>query len=127
MDAVEKVAGYAIGVGVGTLIGVYLDDRLSAGQSLVRVVTQGSDLGLVRYLHDLGWPVTHLEGTGPEGRVTVVLIAVDDSQLSKLTAELEECAPDSFWTVERLKKARASQRHEDWIQVHGRRPLRISG
>src|SRR5918992_11664 len=117
MDAIERVAGYAVGVGVGTLLGVFLDERLSAGQSEVRIVTPGRDLGLVEELHDLGWPVTWSRGHGPLGEVTVAFVAVDDMRLARLTKDLRTLAPDEFWTVERLRSARAVREHNGWMQV----------
>ena len=122
MDEIGRVAGYAGGVGLGTLLGVWLDERLSAGQSELRIVTEGHDLSLVQTLHDQGWPVTWTHGQGPLGPVTVGFVAVDDTKLRRLTAQLEKDVPDAFWTVERLKTARAVKRHQDWIQI--RQPLR---
>ena len=125
MNAIEKVAGYAVGVGIGTLLGVYLDERLSTGQSEVRIVTAGTDLELVNHLHALGWPVTWTSGHGPEGEVTIAFIAVDDARLKELLAELGKRASQEFWTVERLKSARAIRSHEGWVQIgaglHGMR------
>ena len=122
MDAISRVIGYAGGVGLGTLLGVYVDERLSAGQSEVRVVTEGQDLSLVSRLHGDGWPVTWTRGEGPLGPVTVAFVAVDDTRLRRLLKEIEGFAPEAFWTVERLKVARAGKQHQGWTQI--RRPLR---
>lgn len=123
LDALEKVIGYALGVAAGTLLGLYVDDRLSAGQSEVRIVTTGHDRRLVNELRALGWPLTWVEGEGPEGPVTVAFVALDDARLSSLLKELEARGPDTFWTVERLKKARAAKQHQGWLQVGAARPL----
>jgi uncharacterized protein YebE (UPF0316 family) len=117
MHAIERIVAYAVGVAVGTLLGVFLDDRLSAGQSEVRIVTQGHDLTLVRDLHGLGWPVTWTRGQGPLGEVTVAFVAVDDARLPSFLKELRARAPEEFWTVERLRSARAARKHDGWVQV----------
>jgi len=117
MDAIERLAGYAVGVAAGTLLGVFLDERLSAGQSEVRIVTAGRDLRIVRELHDLGWPVTWTRGHGPVGEVTVAFVAVDDTRLSRFLKDLQGRAPEEFWTVERLRSARAVREHEGWTQI----------
>lgn len=114
---VELLLGYAVGVAIGTLAGVALDERLSAGQSEVRVVTEGLDLSHVRALHEEGWPVTWIPGRGPDGEVTVAFIAADDKRLPALVNAIRRSAPDSFWTVERLKSARAGRVHPGWLQV----------
>ena len=114
---VELLLGYAVGVAIGTLVGVALDERLSAGQSEVRVVTEGPDLSHVRALLDEGWPVTWVPGRGPDGNVTVAFVAADDKRLPALVGAIRESAPESFWTVERLKSARAGRVHPGWLQV----------
>jgi len=117
LAAIERLLGYAAGVAIGTLVGVALDERLSAGQSEVRVVTEGRDLTLVRALHEDGWPVTWVPGRGPEGDVTVAFVAADDKRLPTLVKALRESAPQAFWTIERLKQARAGKIHPGWLQV----------
>ena len=122
IDAIERIAGYASGVGLGTLLGVWLDGRIAAGQSEVRIVTGGTEPFLAEELQRLGWPVTWMRGTGPDGDVIVAFVAVDDAKLPKLLKELERRGANAFWTVEDLRHARASSRAE-WIQVGGCVPL----
>ena len=126
LGAVERLAGYAFGVALGTLLGVFLDERLSAGQSEVRVVIEGHDLRLVHALHEDGWPVTWVPGHGPEGDVTVAFIAADDKRLPSLLRAVRRSAPHSFWTVEHLKTARAGRVHPGWHQVGQAKGARLS-
>lgn len=120
IDAVGRIAGYAGGVGLGTMLGLLVDERLSTGQSEVRVVTEGSDKTLVYGLHASGWPVTWSTGSGPFGEVTVAFVAVDDTRLRALLGEIERLCPGAFWTVETLRRARSVPLGNDWIQVgHG--------
>jgi uncharacterized protein YebE (UPF0316 family) len=125
LAAVELLLGYAFGVGLGTLLGVALDERLSAGQSEVRVVTEGPDLTIVHALHEDGWPVTWVPGSGPNGDVIVAFVAADDKRLPALVKTLKELAPKAFWTVERLKQARAGNVHPGWFQVGQLHGLRL--
>lgn len=117
MDAIERVAGYAVGVGTGTWLGLFVDGRLSTGQSEVRIVTPGQDLTLVRELQALGWPVTWTPGHGPLGAVTIAFVAVDDTRLARFLRDLNGRASEEFWTVERLSSARAVREHEGWVQI----------
>lgn len=117
LQAIERLAGYAAGVALGTLLGVFLDERLSSGQSEVRIVSAGDDLSHVRALQDEGWPVTWVRGRGPDGDVTVAFVAVDDQRLPGLVRAIRALAPDAFWTVERLRSAAAGKQHPGWVQV----------
>jgi uncharacterized protein YebE (UPF0316 family) len=125
LKAIEKLLGYAVGVALGTLTGLFLDEKLSAGQSEVRVVTEGHDLTHVGRLQDAGWPVTWVRGRGPTGDVTVAFVAVDDNRLPLLVAGLRELAPEAFWTIERLRSARTGRDHAGWLQVGQRQGLNL--
>lgn len=124
LAAIERLIGYATGVAIGTLVGVVLDERLSSGQSEVRVVTEGRDLSHVRALHEEGLPVTWVPGTGPEGDVTVAFVAVNDNRLQAVVNSLRKSVPDAFWTVEHLKSARVGRMHPRWEHV-GRQTSRL--
>jgi uncharacterized protein YebE (UPF0316 family) len=117
LGAVEKLLGYAVGVAIGTLVGMFLDEHLSAGQSEVRMVTEGSDQSHVFELQAAGWPVTWVSGRGPNGDVTIAFVAVDDKRLTVLVSALKGLRPDAFWTVEHLRTARAGTVQPGWLQV----------
>jgi uncharacterized protein YebE (UPF0316 family) len=117
LTAIEKIAGYALGVAAGTLLGVVVDSRLSAGQSEVRIVSQYGGSEFVHELHALGWPATWTEAKGPAGDVTMAFVAVDDTRVPRLLKDLERVAPRAFWTVERLQTAHAVQLPEGLTQV----------
>ncbi|MFN2525832.1 MAG: DUF5698 domain-containing protein [Actinomycetota bacterium] len=119
LSVLHNLLGYAVGVTAGTLLGVFLDERLSAGQSEVRVVTEGDDRDHIRSLRADGWPVTWVHGEGPNGHVTVAFVAVDDLRLRALVRSLKILTPKAFWTVERLKSARAGTHNPGWVQVGG--------
>ena len=117
VGAMHRLLGYAAGVTIGTLVGMLLDESLSTGQSMVRAVTEGRDLTLVHALQQEGWPVTYVPGGGPNGDVTVAFVAVDDRRVASLVDTLREQAPNGFWTIERLKSARAGTLGSGWLQV----------
>jgi uncharacterized protein YebE (UPF0316 family) len=117
IEALHLLAGYGLGVGLGTFFGLLLDERFSTGQSEVRIVTEGTDLSLVSDLHERGWPVTWTQGSGPFGEVTVAFVAVDNVKVKSLVSVLERFHGKAFWTVEALRKAQASPVGRGWIQV----------
>lgn len=106
LDQPVRVAAYAVGVAVGTFLGIIADERLAGGQSLAHVVVDGREACTQELLHELGWPVTATAGTGVRGPVTVLTVAVDDTALARLRADLDTVVPDGFVTVERLHDIR---------------------
>jgi uncharacterized protein YebE (UPF0316 family) len=107
LDNPARIGGYALGVALGTLLGISADKRMSRGQSDVRLVVEGSGAALLDALRGRGWPATAMAANGLRGPATVVFISVDDQCISSLLDDVQRLAPDAFWTVERLQAAHA--------------------
>jgi uncharacterized protein YebE (UPF0316 family) len=104
LDAPLEIAGYALGVAAGTLLGVVADARFSGGQSAVHVVVDGDGAELARALRTGGWPVTVLPGDGVRGDVAFLVVVVDDRRVPALVGDLQAAAPAAFWSVERVQR-----------------------
>jgi uncharacterized protein YebE (UPF0316 family) len=104
LAAVDKVAGYAIGVAAGTLLGLYASERLSTGQSAIQIIVRGHRPELGRAMHQLGWPATEHQGSGPQGPVTTLLLVVDDTRLAAVLEDTRRLAPDGFVSVHQLRR-----------------------
>ena len=104
LDAPGPVLGYAVGVAAGTLLGLFLDEHVSRGESEVRIVVHGREARLAQVLHGLGWPATSLVAEGPTGPVTVAFVDVDDTRMPDLVSSLQGLVPDAFWTVHQLRR-----------------------
>jgi uncharacterized protein YebE (UPF0316 family) len=121
LDSPGRLVGYGVGVAVGTLVGLVLDERMSGGQSEIRVAANGYQPGLATALHERGWPATCLSADGPSGPVTLVFVAADDARMPSLTDDVRRIAPDAFWTVHRLGKTHATPLPAGFTQVRGPR------
>lgn len=102
LDEPGRIGGYALGVAVGTLLGISADKRMSRGQSNLRVVVEGSAAALLDALRERGWPATAIAASGPNGQSAIAFVTVDNHCLSSVLDEIRRVAPDAFWTVERL-------------------------
>lgn len=115
-----RIIAYGLGVTAGTLVGMVADERLSTGQSLVRLVVDGSGVELATLMRARGWPVTCEVADGVLGVVAVLTVAVDDRVLPRLTGDLDRLAPHAFRTVERLRDVRPTSLPDGMHQPHRR-------
>lgn len=115
-----RIGAYAVGVTVGTLLGMVVDERLSAGRSLVRLVVDGAGVESTAALRSLGWPATRSAGDGVHGEIAVITVAVDDRVLGRLVRDLDRLVPEAFRTVERLRDVRPTSLPVGMHQPHGR-------
>jgi uncharacterized protein YebE (UPF0316 family) len=119
-----RLTGYALGVAAGTLIGLTADDRLSSGQSEVRLVVIGDGAQVIDLLHRAGWPATWTSSMGPDGPATSVFVAVDDRRRNDLLGLIDGLEPAPFVTVERLSETRPGPLPSGYIQLGERRARR---
>jgi uncharacterized protein YebE (UPF0316 family) len=102
LDQPVRLGGYAVGVAVGTLLGITADKHMAQGHSEVRIVVEGPGATLVDDLRASGWASTATLASGEHGPVTLVFIVVDDSCVAALLDDVHRVAPDAFWTVGRI-------------------------
>jgi hypothetical protein len=58
-----------------------------------------------------------MPGNGVRADVTLLFVVVDDARLRQVVKDLEQLAPDAFWTVERLRRVRPVSLPDGCIQV----------
>lgn len=116
-----RILGYAIGVAGGTFLGLFADERLSSGQSEVRLIFPGDGGGPIDRLLRAGWPATWTAGAGPAGSTTTAMIVVDDRDAARLLALVDTLRPVPFVTVERLRTTRPVPLPGGFTQVAGSR------
>lgn len=73
LNQIQNVIAYALGYGLGVIVGMKIEEKLALGYITVNVITKELDLDLPKQLREKGYGVTSwvaggLEGTGPPCR-----------------------------------------------------------
>ena len=106
LDSPAPLAAYAIGVGLGTALGLAIHARITRSHAQVEVVAPDASAHLVDALHGRGWSTTTHTAHGVAGPVLVASITVDDDRLDTLIDDITALAPDAFWTVRPVRAGR---------------------
>jgi len=96
---------YATGFATGTYMGVLLENRLSIGRVIVRIITHLDSDSLVRELSAANFGTTSLPGEGSTGPVKVIFTVIDRASLPRLLALVNQHQPGAFYTVEDVRTA----------------------
>ena len=106
LSSIEMYFGYAAGFGVGTYVGMSIEQRLSIGNLMVRIVSPGNDKSFYDYLIEKGYSATFLEGSGSTGPVSIIFTVIGKKKLKKLIQVIKEFDPKAFYTVEDVRVAK---------------------
>ena len=94
---------YAAGFAAGTYVGMKLEDKLSVGKVVIRIITQRNSDSLIKALKDSHHPITLLNGTGKKGKVKVILSIINKKDLKKITEMIYKHNPNAFYSVEDIR------------------------
>lgn len=118
------IISYAIGVGLGVLLGLVAGDRLTPGTVGVTITTESPELAAT--LWDRGWPVTVQSGRAESGPVTILSVPVDRREEDRLHDEVRSITADAVWTTRDLRVPDPPKpaRRRAWHLRCGREPVR---
>lgn len=97
---------YAAGFGMGTFVGMYIEERIAMGNELLRVITRHPADELVRVLREKGYMVTVVDGEGKDGPVGILFLALKRKVLNDAIELVKLYNPQAFYTVEDMRFVR---------------------
>jgi uncharacterized protein YebE (UPF0316 family) len=106
LNSVWHVLGYASGFATGTIVGLWIEERLAIGIATMRIITQHIGAGLASALRELGCGVTEFSAAGREGPVEVVFTVVPRRKIPAVMAEVDRWDPEAFITIEEPREIR---------------------
>ncbi len=87
---------YAIGFGLGILIGGFIERKLAIGYNMIQVHTQEFPAELIQVIRDNGFGVTHYQGQGRDGIRYRLDVLAARTRMKVLRNLVEEYEPKAF-------------------------------
>jgi uncharacterized protein YebE (UPF0316 family) len=106
LDNWVNITAYSLGFGIGSLVGMAIDERMAVGYSHLRVISPGRGALLAEQLRDQGFAVTEFAGRGRDGTVTMLSVSVKRKDNKKVRALVEDLDENAFITAEDLTPVR---------------------
>jgi uncharacterized protein YebE (UPF0316 family) len=104
------VLGYAGGFAAGTLVGLWVEEKLAFGLATIRIISSRAGLEMADALRDLGFGVTEFIGHGRRGPVAVVYTVARRSEVQRIIQLVDGRDPMAFITVEEPRAI-----HRGWL------------
>jgi uncharacterized protein YebE (UPF0316 family) len=94
---------YASGFALGNLLGIVLEEKLSIGLVLVRIITKHDAEKLVDCLKEEKYGVTVHDAEGLSGKVKIIFAVIKRKDLKETLDRIERVHPHAFYTVEDVR------------------------
>lgn len=96
LDRIENLIAYAIGYGIGVLVGMKIEEKLALGYITVNVITKEYEPDIPNRLRDLGYGVTNWVAYGREGERLMMEILTHRKYERKLYQQVKDLDSSAF-------------------------------
>jgi uncharacterized protein YebE (UPF0316 family) len=97
---------YAAGFATGSYIGLIIEEKLSIGNVIVRVILPSEDPVLIDAFRQENFGVTLIDGEGRNGKVKIVFVVLNRTNLARFLNVLNEKNPNAFYSIEDVKQVK---------------------
>lgn len=97
---------YGAGFAMGNFIGITLEERLSIGTSIIRVILSSESPELIKALKVHNFGLTILDAEGAKGKVKIIFSIIRRKEIPTFLHTLHVYHPTAFYTIEDVKTAK---------------------
>ena len=94
---------YPAGFAAGNVVGLMIENRLSLGKVIVRIITHLEAEELVSALRLAGYGLTVLDANGASGPVKLIFTVMERSDIPKVVETIKKYNPSTFYSVEDVR------------------------
>lgn len=94
---------YAGGFGMGTYVGMLIEDKLAMGVCAIRIITRQDTSEMAEQLQASGCGVTIVDAEGATGKVKIIFTIVKRKEASKVIEIIKKFNPNAFFSIEEIR------------------------
>jgi uncharacterized protein YebE (UPF0316 family) len=101
---IANFLAFALGFAMGTYVGLVIEEKLSIGMVILRIVTTDeSNEEIVAFMQSENYGVTTLDATGSRGSVKMILSLVNRTDVPRITQHIQATNPHAFFSIEDVR------------------------
>lgn len=108
LDNIYCYIAFAGGFAMGNFFGIYLEQKISIGVVLVRVILKQYETALGENLKAAGYGFTLMDAVGREGSVKLMFSTIHRRNLKKYIKIVHNIRPNAFYTVEDVRQVKGN-------------------
>jgi uncharacterized protein YebE (UPF0316 family) len=121
LDNLVCALAYAGGFAIGSFIGMLIEEKLSIGMVMVRVICKHDTSELIKSLRAAEYGVTTHDAEGINGPVKIIFAVIRRADLPDVLDRIHTIHPHAFYSVEEIKsvgEAMVPYHHHRLFQWH---------
>jgi len=100
LDEVINLFGYAIGFGIGNILGITIEQKIGLGFAQLNIISRNASEKIIELLRKEKYGVTVLPAHGVTGQLSIIVIIVPRKFQKKLIKLIESIDSTAFITVQ---------------------------
>lgn len=109
LDNVVCSFAYAGGFAIGNLVGIMIEEKLSIGLVLLRLITRHDNKELIEYLKSQNYGVTMHDAEGVKGPVKIIFAVIRRKDLHCVVDHINQIHPHAFYSVEDVRSVEEAE------------------
>ena len=101
-----RILGYAAGFATGTVVGMFIEERLAIGHIQVNIVSPTFGNAVAEEMRAEGYALTEILARGKDGMVTMLSCSVRRKNVYKVRRIVNRIDPTAFITAEDIQPVR---------------------
>jgi uncharacterized protein YebE (UPF0316 family) len=103
LDTIWNVIGYSGGFATGTLLGMWIEDKLALGYVDIRIVSTCKGPEIAQLIRQAGYGATQLQAEGQSGPVYMTSVVAPRKQVADVIRLVNKVDATAFVTVEEAR------------------------
>ena len=121
LTEISYFLAYAGGFAAGNYVGMWFEEKLAMGHTIVRIITNKEVKLLLDQLRKRNFGTTCIPGQGAEGPVTVVFVIIKRKDLHEVIQLINQFNPLAFYSLEDVRQINEGifPRKGSWFHFSG--------
>jgi uncharacterized protein YebE (UPF0316 family) len=115
LSNVVNYIAYGLGFAIGNFVGITIDNKISLGYVLVRIITRRSATNLVEWLEKSGRKFTIVDARSDWGLVNIIYMPLKRKEVKEVISIIKRFNPHAFYTVEDVRAVSGSTFKDGFI------------
>ncbi len=103
LDNMVCFVAYGAGFAIGNFVGMLLEEKISLGKVLVRIIPKKDTSELVTHLRENHYGLTVVDAHGKDGPVHVIMSIIKRKDIQEFVDIINNYNPNAFYSIEEVR------------------------